>query len=123
MAKDFDDAQSISRYVHDLVRRRAMRAIAKHDERLSKSYEKIAEGIRKDLRAAGFTVAQVRDILEKHIGATTEARVAVVEEAIRDAAREARTLDKETFDALFGAEEVAQAPRPLGPSSKRRPKR
>lgn len=117
MAKTFDDTQVISKYIHDLVRRRALKALSGHDAKLSAVFDKIAAGIRKDLRAAGFTVKQVRDVLDKHLAGTLEERTKIVEDAIIGAAREARTLDKETFEAIFGAEEVAAAPVPLDRSS------
>lgn len=117
--KSFDEAQTISRYVSDIVRRRALRAIAEHDEQLSKVYDRIAAGIRKDLRAAGFTVKQVREVLEKHLGGTAEERARIVEEAIKSSAREARALDQETFDAIFGGDaEAANAPRPFEASTR-----
>jgi hypothetical protein len=118
MAKKFEDAEVTSRYIAELVRKRALKAIAKHDEALSRVYDKVAEGIRRDLRAIGFSVPQVREILEKHLGGTAEERQRIIEQSIVEAAREARTLDKETFEAIFGAEEVAQAPAPFAPSSK-----
>lgn len=117
MAKSFDEAQIVSKYVHDLVRRRALKALSGHDAKLSQVFDKIAAGIRKDLRAAGFTVKQVREVLDKHLAGTLDERTKIVEDAIIGAAREARTLDKETFEAIFGAEEVAAAPAPLDRSS------
>jgi hypothetical protein len=118
-----DRAQITSRYIADLVRRRALAAIAPSDAALSKQYDKIAEGVRRDLRALGFTTKQVRAIIEKHFNETLEERVRIVETAIRDAAREGRKLDQETFDAVFGAEDAAAA-RPLAaPSSAPRRKR
>lgn len=117
MAKGFRAAQVTSQYITDVVRRRALAAISEHDQVLSKVYDKIAAGIRKDLRAAGFTVKQVREILEKHFAGTKEERVAILEKAIRSAAQEGRKLDKQTFDAVFGPEEVAKSPRPFAPSS------
>lgn len=113
MPKSYSEAQTIAAYVHDLVRRRALKAISLHDDKLSKVFDRIAEGVRRDLRASGYTVAEVRAILEKHFGAESEARLKIIEESIRDAAREARTLDRETFNAIFGAEEVAAAGLPL----------
>jgi predicted subunit of tRNA(5-methylaminomethyl-2-thiouridylate) methyltransferase len=117
MPKTFSEAETISRYIHELVRRRALKAIAAHDDKLSKVFDRIAEGVRRDLRASGYTVAEVRSILEKHFGAESEARLKIIEDSIRDAAREARTLDRETFEAIFGAEEVAAAGLPLDPPS------
>lgn len=115
MPKTFSEAETLSRYIHELVRRRALKAIAAHDDKLSKVFDRIAEGVRRDLRASGYTVAEVRAILEKHFGAESEARLKIIEDSIRDAAREARTLDRETFEAIFGAEEVAAAGLPLDP--------
>lgn len=118
MARSKKNAQSVAEYVAALVKRRALRAIGEHDEALSKVYDKIAEGIRRDLRATGFTIKEVRDVLDKHFGATRAERIALVERAIRDAAREARDLDTETFDAVFGGEEDAVQKRPLDRPSK-----
>jgi DNA-binding transcriptional MerR regulator len=109
----FREAETIAAYVHGLVRRRALKAVAAHDEKLSKVFDRIAEGVRRDLRASGYTIAEVRAILEKHFGAESEVRLKIIEESIRDAAREARTLDRETFEAIFGAEEVAATGLPL----------
>ena len=116
MADSYDDAQTLGRYVHELVRRRALRALSEHDAALSKSYRRIAEGIRRDLRAAGFTIEQVQAILEKHFGESFEERLRILEVAITDAAKEARTLDRETFEAIFGAE-AARAPGPFAQRS------
>lgn len=117
MAKTFDESQVLSKYITELVRRRALRALSGHDAKLSAVFDKIAAGIRRDLRAAGFTVKQVREVLDKHLAGTLDERTKIVETAIIDAAREARALDKETFEAIFGAEEVAAAPAPLDRSS------
>jgi hypothetical protein len=113
MPKTFDETETIARYVHELVRRRALKTIAAHDEKLSKVFDRIAEGVRRDLRASGYTIGEVRSILEKHFGAESEARLRIIEDSIREAAREARTLDRETFEAIFGAEEVAATGLPL----------
>jgi antitoxin (DNA-binding transcriptional repressor) of toxin-antitoxin stability system len=64
--KTFRESEVISRYVHELVRRRALKTIAAHDEKLSKVFDRIAEGVRRDLRASGYTISEVRAILEKH---------------------------------------------------------
>ncbi len=119
MPKTFSESETLSRYVHELVRRRALKTIAAHDEKLSKVFDRIAEGVRRDLRASGYTISEVRAILEKHFGAESEVRLKIIEESIRDAAREARTLDRETFEAIFGAEEVAATGLPLGLRSER----
>lgn len=113
MAVKYDAALDISRRVADLVRRRALRAILGHDEALSKVFDQVAEGIRTDLRITGYTVAQVREVLERHIAGTSEERIKIVETAIRDAAREARVLDKETFEAIFGKEADSDENRPF----------
>lgn len=118
MSSKHDKAQVTAQYIHDLVRRRALAVVGKHDEALSKVYDQVAAGIRKDLRAAGFTVKQVRAILDKHFAGTRDERVRIIEDAIRESAQEGRKLDRETFEAVFGAEESAD--RPLaGPSSAR----
>ena len=116
MPKTFRESEVLSRYVHDLVRRRALKAISAHDSKLSKVFDRIAAGVRRDLRASGYTVAQVREVIEKHFAAESETRLAIIEESIRDAAREARSLDRETFNAVFGAEEAAKAAIPLVPT-------
>jgi hypothetical protein len=117
-----DKAQVTAKYIADLVRRRALAAISPHDESLSKAFDKIAEGIRRDLKAAGFTVKQVRAILDKHLAGTREERARIIEEAIRAGAREGRKLDQETFDAVFGRSEEGPDARPLGAPSSARPK-
>lgn len=116
-------ANITAEYIAGLVRKRALASIDEHDRELSKTYDAIAAGIRKDLRAVGYSVAQVRAILDKHFGATAEQRGKIIEKAIVGAAREARTLDKETFEAVFGADEVAAAPVPFAPSSPPTPTR
>lgn len=111
--KKHNAAQVTSQYISDLVRRRALAVIGEQDEALAKALEKAAAGIRKDLRAMGFTTKQVREVLEKHLGGSLEERVAIAEKAIREAARACRKLDQETFDSVFGPEEVAKSPRPF----------
>lgn len=111
--KKHNAAQVTSQYISDLVRRRALAAIGEQDQVLSAALDKAAAGIRKDLRALGFTTKQVREVLEKHLGGSLEERVAIAEKAIREAARTGRRLDQETFDAVFGPEEVAKSPRPF----------
>ena len=116
-------AQDISKRVSELVRARALRAVSRHDRDLSAVYKDIAAGIRRDLRASGFTVDQVRQIVERHFGRTQAKRVALVEQAIIDAAREARVLDRETFDAVFGKEGASEASAPFAlPSGQMHPR-
>ncbi len=109
-------AQVTAKYIADLVRRRALAAVAAEDEALSKQYDRIAAGVRKDLRAVGFTEKQVSDVLKKHFAETFDERVRIMETAIRNAAREGRKVDQETFDAVFGAGDAA-APLAASPSS------
>lgn len=123
MTTKHERAQVTARYISDLVRRRALAVIAQQDAALSKVFDKIAEGIRKDLRAMGFTTKQARDVLEKHFAGTLEERVRIVEEALRAAAREGRKVDQETFDAVFGAEDAGAAGPLAAPSSARPRKR
>ncbi len=115
-------AQVTAKYIADLVRRRALAAVAKHDAALSGQFEKIAEGIRKDLRALGFTTKQVLVVLEKHFNGTLNERVRIFEDAIRDTAREGRKLDQETFDAVFGKPVEGPDARPLAVLPSARPK-
>lgn len=114
-----DAAQVTARYIADLVRRRAFAAVAGQDARMRAIYDKIAAGIRKDLGAQGIKVSikDVRDSLDKHFSGTLNERVAIVEDAIRDAAREGRKLDQETFEAVFGAGGAAPADPLAAPSS------
>lgn len=123
MAKTFDAAQIVARNIHDEVRKRALKAIGEHDAQLSKVFDAIAAGIRRDLRASGFSIAQVRDILQKHLAGTAEQRVAIIENAIRAAAYEGHALDKKTFDAVFGPDAATSAPPPFVPSSRPAPVR
>ena len=116
-------AQVTSKYIADLVRRRALAVIAKQDGVLDKQFEKIAEGIRKDLRAMGFTTKEVAAVLKKNFSGTLEERVRIVEDAIRDAAQEGRKLDQETFDAVFGKPAEGPDARPLADPSSARPKK
>ncbi len=97
-----DQSSAIAKRVAELVRQRALAAIIRHDESLARVYDQIAEGIRTDLRATGFTIAQVRSVVEKHFGSTMAERLRVIEDAILQAAREARVLPQETFDAIYG---------------------
>jgi hypothetical protein len=118
MADKFDRAQTLGKYVAELVRRKALAAIAEHDQELSKSYREIAEGIRRDLRATGFTIDEVQAVLEKQFASSRNARLRIMEQAIIDAARASRTVDRDTFDAIFGTEpedlpKPEDAPRPL----------
>ena len=115
--KKHDAAQITAKHIHDLVRQRALAVIGQQDEVLASALDKAAAGIRRDLRAIGFTQKEVRAVLEKHLGGSLAERVAVVEKAIRDAAKTARGLDQKTFEAVFGAEEVAKSPRPFALSS------
>lgn len=108
-----DQNHAIAKRVAELVRQRALAAIVRHDESLSKVYDQIAEGIRTDLRATGFTIAQVRGIVEKHFGSTIAERQRIVEDAILQAAREARVLPQETFDAIYGKGETSAEAAPL----------
>jgi hypothetical protein len=111
-------AQVTGQYIHDLIRRRALAAVEKEADALSKSYDKIAAGIRKDLRALGYSVKEVRAVIEKHFAGTRDERVRAIEEAIRFGAQEGRKLDSETFDAVFGKQEGDSDTRPLAaPSS------
>jgi hypothetical protein len=112
--KTFEQAQSVSEYVAGLVRKRALKAIADHDATLASMYTTIAAGIRRDLKATGYTVEQIKDVLEKNLGSTKAERLKIMEAAITDAAKEARTIDRETFEAVFGAEEAGATVRPLG---------
>lgn len=98
----FDDAQVTGRYIADLVRRRALAAIATHDDKLTGAYGKLAASIRKDLLKAGYTTKQVKTLLSRHLAGTLNERVKIVEEAIHASAREGRKLDKETYEAVFG---------------------
>ena len=125
MPTKHERAQITSQYIGDLVKRRALAAIAKHDATLSKQYEKVADSIRKKLRAMGYSVKEVADIIRDAFSETLEERVRIVADEIRDAAREGRKLDQETFDAVFGpsAEAGGDAPRPLAAPSSARPKR
>lgn len=108
-----DPNHAIAKRVAELVRRRALAAIVRHDESLAKVYDQIAEGIRSDLRATGFTIAQVRDIVEKRFGSTVAERQRIVEDAILQAAREARVLPQETFDAIYGKEATSAEAAPF----------
>jgi hypothetical protein len=112
--KSFAETQTVAEYVAAQLRKRALRAINEHDATLSKMYDAIAAGIRRDLKATGYSVAQVKEILEKNFGATRAERLKIMEAAITDAAKETRTIDRETFEAIFGAEEAGAANRPLG---------
>lgn len=123
MAPKHAQAQSLAAQVASIVRTRALDAVAKHDQALSEVYDEIAAGIRTDLRAVGFTNAQVKAVLEKHIGKTKAKRVAIMEEAIRSAAKEARFVDSETFKAVFGEEGASKIPAPFAPPSKPKLKR
>lgn len=118
MADRQNKADITAKYISDLVRKRVLAAIARHDAAISKSYEAIAVGIRKDLRAVGFTVEQVREILEKHFGATAADRTKAIEESITTAAREARTMPRDVFEAVYGAEVGEAAAAPLAPRSR-----
>lgn len=116
-------AQVTAKYISDLVRRRALAAIGAQTDALDPHFDKMAEGIRKDLRALGFTQKQVRDVIAKHFAETFDERVRIVEDAIRAAAREGRKLDAETFEAVFGAEDAGAAAPLAGLSSAPRRKR
>lgn len=120
----FDDAQVTGKYIATLVRRRALIAIADHDKTLGGIYERIAKAMRKDLLAAGYSAKQVRNLLDKNLAGTLNERVRVVEQAIHGSAREGRTLDRETFEAVFGDDvgskitRVGEAAKPVFASSK-----
>lgn len=114
----FDEAEDLAKNISKLVRDRALRAVFQHDEQLKAVYDRMAAGIRADLRATGFTVEQVSKILRKHFDATVDERVKIVGDAIIQSAREARVLPQETFDAIFGKEPAAaEAARPFGQRS------
>lgn len=118
MAKSkLDEAQAAAKSISDLVRDRALRAIFQHDQQLAATFDTIADGIRTDLRAIGYTTAQVREVLEKHFSKTSAARRQIIEDAIIGAAREARVLPQETFDAIFGKEAAAEGARPFALAS------
>lgn len=113
-----DRAEARAKRVVEDVRRRALAAIAKQDAELAKMYDELAAGIRRDLRATGFSVAAVREILEKHFKGTMAARLDVMEKAIVSAAREARVLPQATFDAVFGEEATSAEALPFARRSK-----
>jgi DNA-binding transcriptional MerR regulator len=111
--KTFQHASTVSEYVSTLVRKRALAVVNEHDALISKSYDQIAAGIKRDLKATGYSVKQIKEILEKNFGATKAERVRVIEDAIKNAAHTARTIDRETFDAVYGTGEVDASSRPL----------
>lgn len=112
-----DEPSALAKRVAELVRQRALRAIVEHDASLGQVFDAIAEGVRRDLRATGFTIAQVREVLEKHFASTSAERVRIVEDAILSAAREARVMPQETFDAIYGREAAAEAGAPFDRAS------
>lgn len=119
MPKSFDEAQTLSKYIAEAVKRRALRAIAEHDVALAAEYDRLAEELRRDFRASGVTLKEAREIIERRFGASFERRRLLAEDAIRAAARESRTMDQETFDAIFGDDaEAAKAPSPFAGSTR-----
>lgn len=114
------DLSPFARRVAELIRARALRAIIAHDESLAKVMDKAAEGVRRDLRATGFTIAQVREVLEKNFADTFDERRRLMEDAILDAAREARVMPQETYDIIFGKGGAAEADVPFAQRSQQK---
>lgn len=117
-----DAAEKRAKSVAEQVRARALAVIAKHDASLASVYDQVAEGVRRDLRAAGYSVESVRKIIEKHFDATLPARQKIIEDAILSAAREARVLPQATFDAVYGQEATSAEALPFAPASPQTPK-
>ena len=114
---EHDHGQQIAEQVLRIVRARAIAAVAEHDIALSRVYDRIAEGIRADLKATGYSISDVRDVLDKHIAGTAEERRSIIADAIKRSALEARGMDEATFNAVFGGEAATEAARPFAPSS------
>lgn len=107
----------LSRRVSQLLRERSLRAIIAHDESLARIMQQAAEGVRRDLRITDMSIAQVREVLERNFASTFEARRIVIEDAILDAAREARVMPQETYDLIYGKEAAAGADVPFAQRS------
>ena len=115
MAKPHSIAQDLARKVQAQGRRilvsELRTAIADLDKLYAGDAEALKKALRVALRPAGLSAARMDRVIDTVLTASRAQRVAIVEDAVRAAAKTARALDEKTFNAVFGGEPETPDPK------------
>lgn len=124
MAKKHGDGVNLTGSVYAAARKRMLASLAKRLSELDAIYgqdaAKIRQALEPMLRIAGVPPKRVADAIDAVISGSRQARMDVIEGAIRDGAEHAQDIDAATFRALFVGEPETPPPKALRASASSR---